>query len=478
MSPEQAQAPLRELRSAARIHMIGVAGAGMNALAAVLLERGFSVSGTDQQRTVQMDRLAAQGLVFHQGHSASQVDGADLVVISAAVRESNVELAAARSAGIPVVKRAVALGWLLEPLKTIAVAGTHGKTTTSAMAAFILDRAGFDPSYVIGSEVLDLGASASFGNGDWAVVEADEYDRSFLQLRPTVALITNVEPDHLEYYGSIEAMHEAYDQFVERVAAGGTLVINASDAHLSRMVVPDRLATVTCALAPCAAQWQAGGVVEGIDGTSFAIRGPFGETPARLPVPGRHNVLNGLQAIAACAIAGVEVRTAVEALADFHGTSRRFQLVGEAGGVTVYDDYAHHPTEIRATLSAARARFAGRRIVAVFQPHTYSRTKLLFDDFVSAFDVADHVILTEIYASRETDTLGMRASLLAEALEARLGPGRATLVGGLQEVPPGVLAAATAGDVVLTIGAGSITEAGPLILNALRLRAAGRRDGN
>ncbi len=475
MTLDQAQAPLRALHSGARIHMIGVAGAGMNALAAVLLARGYSLSGSDSQSTAQMGRLAAQGLVFHLGHNAAHVEGADLVIISAAVRESNVEVAAARSAAIPVVKRAAALGWLLEPHKTIAVAGTHGKTTTSAMVALILARAGFDPSYVVGSEVLDLGASAAFGHGAWAVVEADEYDRSFLQLSPSIATITNVEPDHLEYYGDIEAMHEAYEQFFRRVRPGGILVVNHADPYLSRLASPDHVSTVTCAPAPCVADWQVDRVVEGAAGTSFTIRSPFGAMPSRLAISGRHNVLNALQAVASCVSAGVDAHQAIEALAEFHGTSRRFQMVGEAAGIVVFDDYAHHPTEIRATLSAARARFTGRRIVALFQPHTYSRTKLLFDDFVLAFDLADQVILTEIYASRETDTLGMRAAVLAEALEARLGARRIRLVEDLQDVPSAVLAVAVAGDVVLTMGAGSITESGPRIVDALRSREPGGR---
>ena len=343
------------------------------------------------------------------------------------------------------------------------------------MVALILARAGFDPSFVVGSDVLDLGASAAFGAGDWAVVEADEYDRSFLTLSPSVALITNVEPDHLEYYGSVEAMHDAYDQFVARIVPGGTLVINSSDPHLSRLAVPDALKVVSCAPAPWSAEWQVDTIAENAGGTSFLLRCPAGEIPGTLQVPGRHNVLNAVQAVAACAVAGVDPSEGVDALAHFHGTSRRFQLVGKAGDSAVYDDYAHHPTEIRATLSAARSRFAGRRLVAVFQPHTYSRTKLLFADFVSAFDQADRVILLEIYPSRETATLGMRAAMLAEALEARLGAGRVRLVEAMEDVPSAVAVMAEDGDVVLTLGAGSVTEVGPKIIAALNARRAGHR---
>jgi UDP-N-acetylmuramate--alanine ligase len=404
------------------------------------------------------------------------------------------------------------LGWLLEGLRTIAVAGTHGKTTTSSMLAVILDRAGWDPTFVIGGEVLDLDASACFGTGAWAVVEADEYDRSFLQLRPDIAVITNVEPDHLEYYGSVEAMREAYQQFVARIVPGGTLVVNAGDPYLRSLEAPAGINLVGCSLTDPSAEaggaagpsvsagsgggqtqrsvptaidayddpiesesatWRATAGHEDGEGSAFRISGPEGVTLVRLPVSGRHNMLNAVEAIAAVAAAGIEPAVAASALSAFRGARRRFQLVGEAANVLVIDDYAHHPTEIRATLAAARARFSGRRIVVVFQPHTYSRTKLLFDDFVSAFDDADLVVLTDIYGARETDTLGMSTGLLAGALTSRLDSRRVLQTGDLAGVAGLLAPKLCAADVVLTLGAGTVTEVGPRLIEMLHGRGAG-----
>jgi UDP-N-acetylmuramate--alanine ligase len=473
---EPAQAPLRALRPGARVHLVGVAGAGMNALAAVLLARGYQVSGSDLQRTDQVDRLVAQGMSFALGHTADNAHGADLLIISAAVREENVELVAARAACIPVVKRAAALGWLLEGLRTIAVAGTHGKTTTTAMLAVILRHAGLDPTFAVGGEVLDLGASAHWGAGAWAMVEADEYDRSFLQLRPEIAVITNVEPDHLEYYGSIEAMHEAYAQFVARIKPGGALVLNVEDPYLRTIAVPERVQLITCGHRPDPTPWGEwpdwrvaliSATEAGMDCTLADCRRSE-DVRLQIPLAGRHHVFNAMQACAAAVAAGVPLTRCVEALRTFHGTARRFQSVGEAAGVLVIDDYAHHPTEVRANLAAARARFPGRRLVAVFQPHTYSRTRLLFDDFVRAFDDADVLVLTDIYPARETDTLGMNASHLRDAIAARSGTRPVLLTPDLADVPGMLAPLLRAGDVVLTLGAGSITAVGPHLLTALR----------
>jgi UDP-N-acetylmuramate--alanine ligase len=467
MTQDPERSPFDDLRPGARIHLIGVAGAGMNALAAILVARGFSVSGSDQQRTAQVDRLVGQGLSFFVGHEASRVAGAGLVIISAAVQESNVELVAARATQTPVVKRAVALGWLLAAKRTIAVAGTHGKTTTSAMIAVILTAAGFDPTFVIGGEVLDLSASAAVGSGDWAVVEADEYDRSFLQLRPTIAVITNIEADHLEYFGSAAAMHVAFEQFVARTLPGGTLVINDQDYALRGVVAPPDVLVMRCAIDQEGVGWHASSIREDGRGSRFVITCPQGVHHARLLVPGRHNVLNALQALAAATAAGVDLSVALAALASFTGAGRRFEVIGDAAGVLVIDDYAHHPTEIRATLAAARARYAGRRTVIVFQPHTFSRTKLLFGDFVKAFDGVDLLMLTEIYAARETDSLGMSTECLEEAIAARLGRSKVMRVGNVDDVPGALAPRLTYGDVVLMMGAGTITGAGPRLIAAL-----------
>jgi UDP-N-acetylmuramate--alanine ligase len=494
---EPAQAPLSALPDGAHIHMIGVAGAGMNALATALLARGYRLSGSDQQPSAPVEHLIAGGLRFFQGHAAAQIQGADLVIISAAIREENPELGAARAAAIPVVKRAAALGWLLRDRHTIAVAGTHGKTTTSAMLAVILHRAGVDPTFVVGGEVLDLGASARIGSGDWAVVEADEYDHSFLQLRPRIAVITNVEADHLEYFGSEAAMQAAYADFIARIQPGGVLVYNHDDAFLRAQRPPTGSADAgsdpavprqegSAAAAPgqigvrrigcslrAAADWYATRVEARQDGTTFLVHGPSGAGEARLQVPGLHNVSNAVQAIAAAAAAGIAPSHAIKALADFHGAVRRFQILGQVRGVMVIDDYAHHPTEIRATLAAARQRFPDRRLVAVFQPHTYSRTKLLFEHFLGAFDLADTLILTDIYAARETDTLGMHTALLASAIARRAGAPAVLLINPLAALPGELAARVSKGDVVLTLGAGTITQVGPALLAILAGEAAG-----
>jgi UDP-N-acetylmuramate--alanine ligase len=455
--------------------MIGVAGAGMNALAGVLLARGYRVSGSDQQSSTQVERLIAQGLLFYRGHAPEQVVGAGLVIISAAVREENPELAAARATSIPVVKRAAALGWLLAPLRTIAVAGTHGKTTTSAMLAVILRHAGLDPTFVVGGEVLDLGASAAWGSGAWAVVEADEYDRSFLQLRPEIAIITNVEPDHLEYFGSVAAMREAYEQFVARIVPHGTLVLNVDDPYLRTVATATSMRVVACGHSSAGPrQWQLRHLHPLPEATGFTLTWAWEEDPGprdlyiEMPLAGLHNAYNAMQAVAAARVAGVPPADAAEALRHFHGTGRRFQLVGEAAGVRVIDDYAHHPTEIRATLAAARARFAASRIIAIFQPHTFSRTKFLFNEFVTAFDDADLLVLTAIYAARESDSLGMDAAHLATALAARPGAPRVDLIPDLADIPSALAPQLRSGDTVLTLGAGTITEVGPRLLTALQ----------
>jgi UDP-N-acetylmuramate--alanine ligase len=485
----------RVLGAGGRVHLIGVAGAGMNALAAILLDRGCLLSGSDQQTSAQVARLVKGGMVFFQGHDPAQVEGADLVIISAAVREHNPELAAARAAGIAVVKRAEALGLLLRDRRVIGVAGTHGKTTTSAMLAVILTHAGLRPTFVVGGEVLDLGASALADQGEWAVVEADEYDRSFLHLQPEIALITNVEPDHLEYYGSVEAMHEAFHQFIARIRPGGALVRNLADPFL-RALPPDRdRAIVNCmveqsdktrTVAPGQAPsdragvaespatptlehaWRASDIVQDSEGSRFTLHHPEGgRCPVSLSVSGLHNVGNAVQAIAAAAYAGVPAQTAAEALRRFRGAGRRFQLVGEVRGVLVIDDYAHHPTEVRVTLAAARARYPERRLVAVFQPHTYSRVANLFDQFIGAFDNADELIVTAIYAARETDTLGMDAALLVAAIQAHPTAPATRLLPDPATIPSLLAPRLHPGDLVLTLGAGSITELGPRLLSEL-----------
>ncbi|MGH2411363.1 MAG: UDP-N-acetylmuramate--L-alanine ligase, partial [Chloroflexota bacterium] len=383
----------------------------------------------------------------------------------------------------------------------------------------ILTHAGLQPTFVVGGEVLDLGASASAGAGEWAVVEADEYDRSFLHLRPAIALITNVEPDHLEYYGNVEAMQQAYHQFIARIVPGGALVRNLADPFSRALAAGPERELIDCAVndvpphpasavvpsirpqpeappsnrasletrapkhpasavvpsirpqpeAPAPqpeapAPWYAAAIREDGQGSHFTLHHPGGTCPVDLPLSGRHNISNAVQALAAAARAGVAPEIAAEALSWFHGTGRRFQPVGERGGVLVIDDYAHHPTELRATLAAARARYPDRRLVAVFQPHTYSRTVLLFDQFVTAFDAADELIVTAIHAARETDTLGMASEQLVDAIRAHPGAPPTEYLPDLPAIASVLAPRLLPGDLVLTLGAGSITTLGPKLL--------------
>ena len=396
------------------VHFIGIGGTGLSAIARLLLEMGFTVSGSDRVLSPFAEGLKRDGATVHAGHEAANVTGADWVVRSSAIEDDNPEVQEAKKRGIPVYKRADFLGRLMEDKTGIAVAGAHGKTTTTAMIAWTLFALGRDPSFIVGSTLTNLKTNARAGKSRLFVIEADEYDRMFLGLKPRIAIVTNIEHDHPDCYPTFEDMREAFRSFVELLPADGTLVACIDDPAAASLMNDAR-------------RTGKNGVAYGLQGESTInssqwmlarnvksnSRGGFDFDAASnlftdaqnvhvsLQVPGKHNVQNALAVLAVIGLLGLPPKKAAEALGEFRGTGRRFEVLGEVNGITVVNDYGHHPTEIKATLAAARARYADRRIVAVWQPHTYSRTQTLFEQFASAFPDADEVIATEVYASRE-----------------------------------------------------------------------------
>jgi UDP-N-acetylmuramate--alanine ligase len=464
-------------------HIVGIAGAGMSAIASLLLEQGHTVSGSDPATNRLTAALAARGALVHLGHDPAHVAGADVVLATAAVRPDHVELAAAWAAGVPVIGRAELWRRWSAERRVVAVAGTHGKTTTSAMVAVALRGAGVQAGYLIGSEVPDLGGNAAWGDpAAPLVIEADEYDRVFLALTAEVGVITNVEWDHPDIYPSAEDYGAAFAQFASQVRDPRRLILCGDDGGASALNTPDAvlygieeaLATdpVSCRLAPL--DWTASGVATNDrGGASFDIwrysRRRMAQQRAgsqELLLPGAHNVRNALAALAVCEALGADVRLASAALAGFRGTARRFELKGEAGGVTMIDDYGHHPTEVRVNLAAARERFPGRRIVAYVQPHTFSRTAALMDDWATACGDADLLLVGDVYAAREQgDAPGLAVALAGRIAAAGVDARYAGAIGAAAER---LIELVRPGDVVLTFGAGDGDKVGVRLLEHLR----------
>ncbi len=458
------------LRAGMHVHLVGIGGIGLSAIARVLHGWGFTVSGSDREATALTAALATEGIVVYAGHRAEQIAGADLVVVSSAVPADNPEVVAAQRQGIPVVKREAFLGELTAGKTTIAVAGTHGKTTISAMIAWILVQAKVDPTFIVGGLLQNLGTNARAGYGPHFVIEADEYDRTFLGLEPDVAVVATLEHDHPDCYPTFAEMQSAFREFVGRLVDSGLLVVCGEEAEAQRLADEAHARGQRVATYGFDAQWDwwARGEQLGNHAT-FEIwhRGERLGTCA-LQVPGRHNVLNALAALAASTEVGVAFDVAASALTRFRGTERRFEVKGQAGGVIVVDDYAHHPTEIRATLDAARIKYPGRPIWAVFQPHTYSRTAALLDDFATALGEADHVLVTGIYAARERDTLGLSGADIV----ARVTAADAAFVETLDEAVAVLRDQVRPGDVVITLGAGDGYRIGEELLKQLREQEA------
>ena len=452
-----------------RAHFIGVGGSGMSPLAEILLRRGIRVSGTDAKASTVTTHLQSLGLDFHEGHSAAHVGDADVVVRSSAVRLSNPEVVEATRRGIRLITRGQLLAELMHGKRGIAVAGAHGKTTTTSMIGLALDRAGLDPTVVIGGRLAQFGSNARIGAGDLLVAEADESDRSFLLLAPVIAVVTNVDREHLESYSGFDDLVAAFGAFAGRVPWDGTAVLCADDAVLTELAgtLPRRV--IRYGLTSPDAEVTARDVVlEGFGSRATVVRRTrTGENllgQLTLHVPGRHNVLNALAAVAVGLELGAPYDTLAAALGEFRGAERRFEPKGESHGIAVFDDYGHHPTEITAVLQAARATGAAR-IVCVFQPHRYSRTAHLLREFGPALAAADEVVLTDIYPAGEDPIPGVTVEALAD--EVRRAGGRVDVVKALADVPAEVARRVRPGDLVLTMGAGSIGSVGPRIVEAI-----------
>lgn len=414
------------------IHFIGVGGFGLSAIARILLLRGFSVSGSDRGVGPLAEALARDGARIHKGHAAEYVNGADLVIASSAVPADHVEVVAAREAGIPVYKRSDVIGPLLAGHRVIAVAGTHGKTTTTAMIAHILTECGLEPGYIVGGMMKNTGTNAAAGRGEWIVVEADEYDNMFHGLRPDVAVLTSVEFDHPDFFDSKQAMMDSFRQFVAGLTADGVLIA-CNDTPEPREIALERREkggrTLLYGLKkprqgsagvwPDYLAWDSQTTTDG--SIVFALERPddaaFKRLSSRMYLPGKYNIQNAVAALTVAHQLGVDLEAASRALTTFESTGRRFDVRGTAGPVTVVDDYAHHPTAIRACLDAARDRYPDADLWAVWQPHTYTRTKQLKRSYAAAFKAADHVLVTEIYAAREDPIPGVDGATIAEAVK-------------------------------------------------------------
>lgn len=450
-------------------HFVGIGGSGMSAIARVVAGRGGIVSGSDMQDSDRVAQLRSEGMMVMIGHSAENIAGADKLVISSAIPENNPEVVAARRHGVPVLKRADFLGDLMHGTRGVGVAGSHGKTTTTGMIAHIALSVGLDPTVIVGGEVPTIGANGRPGQGDVFVVEADEYDYMFLGLQPEIAVITNIEHDHPDMFPTWDSYLDAFTRFARLVPAGGMIVACTDDPGVRELVARgDYDATFLQYGISAEAALRAVDIRPNpMGGADFlALEEDSLVGLMRLRVPGEHNVRNALAAIAVARALGVDNGAIQAALATFGGVGRRFQEIGTVGDVTIIDDYAHHPTEIRMTLKAARQRFPGRRIWAVWQPHTYTRTRMLLDAFAASFDDADRVIALDIYRSREQDTLGVDAGQVVAAMDHPY----ARHIGRIEDAAAYILDRIVPDDVVLTLGAGDGNRVGQYVLNGLEQR--------
>jgi UDP-N-acetylmuramate--alanine ligase len=453
------------------VHFVGIGGIGMSGIAEVLATLGFRVSGSDLKRSSVTDRLEELGVQIFEGHGAVNVSDAHVVVRSTAVRDDNAEIQEARRRSIPVIPRAEMLAELMR-LKphTVAVAGSHGKTTTTSMVATVLGRAGLDPTVVVGGVVKALGSNARMGKSDLMVVEADESDRSFLMLTPTIAVVTNIDREHMDYYDDMEDVMACFAKFVNQVPFYGAAVLCLDDPHVQAVIPRILRRRITYGLSAQADVSAHGIRFDQGFGSSFTIwqgHDVVGEISLR--VPGLHNVYNALAAIAVAFELKVPFERIAEALASFTNADRRFQSKGEEAGVLVVDDYGHHPTEIKATLAAAKIGSAGRRIVVLFQPHRYTRTKDQMEEFARSFNNADVLFLTDIYAASEDPIPGITSEALTDAIK-MFGHKEAHYIGPLEGTAETLLNHLREGDLFLTLGAGTVYRVGDQLLELLKRR--------
>ncbi|MDF2937152.1 MAG: murC [Paenibacillaceae bacterium] len=441
----------------------------MSAIAKVMLEMGFHVSGSDLAQQELTEKLAKKGANVFIGHEAGHVTGADLVVYSTALSKDNVEMKRAEELNIPIIHRSEMLARLLNTKKGVAVAGAHGKTTTSSMISLVLEECNADPTYIIGGEIINLGSNAKAGKGDFVVAEADESDGTFLQYHPYMAVVLNIEADHLEHYdGDFEKLKSAYSRFLSQVKPEGKAVVCADDPHIEAMLPVLGSKAVTYGLNE-GADYSAHDLILGDRKVQFTVqhKGEILGT-MKLSVPGRHNVYNALATLIVCLDAGLSFSQVAEAIVEFRGAKRRFQVMGEANGILVIDDYAHHPTEIEATISAARA--TGKRIVAVFQPQRYTRTFFLLDQFSRAFPEADEVVLTDIFSpAGEQQIEGISSARLAGLIRENSNPNVRHLP-TTDDVFDYLRSTVQSGDLVITMGAGDIWKVADRLAKDLRAR--------
>jgi UDP-N-acetylmuramate--alanine ligase len=442
------------------IHFVGIGGSGMSGIAEVLLNLGFTVSGSDAAASSATQRLTQLGATVHLGHAREHIDGADAVVVSTAVKADNPEVMAARSARIPVVPRAVMLAELMRLKQGIAIAGTHGKTTTTSLVASVLAAGGLDPTFVIGGRLNAAGANARLGQGEFIVVEADESDASFLNLMPVIAVVTNIDYDHMETYGhDFTRLKQAFIEFLSRLPFYGTAVLCADDRHVREILPFVSKPVLTYGLAADAQVRAVEAVADGTTMRFTVLREGAAALGVQLNLPGLHNVQNATAAIAVASQLGMPDAAILQALSGFTGVGRRFARWGEVplpgGSFTLIDDYGHHPVEMAATLAAARGAYPGRRIVLAFQPHRYSRTRDCFEDFVRVLGTADALLLAEVYPAGEAPIVAADGRALARALRVA-GKVEPVFVENIDEMPAAIVATALPDDVVITMGAGSI----------------------
>lgn len=458
------------LTSLSPMHLVGVGGAGMSAIATVLLERGLAVTGSDLKESSGLAALRALGARIEVGHNAGNLGDAAAVVVSSAIRETNPELIAARDRGLPVLHRAQVLALLMRGRRGIAVAGTHGKTTTSSMITLVLQRAGLDPSFLVGGDVNERGTNAHDGTGSLLVAEADESDGSLLWLGPQIAVVTNVEAEHLDHYRDEAEIRDTFAAFCASVPPDGLVVAGADDEGARVVAIRAGRPVVTFGLD--GGDWRAERSA-GAQGTQVLTVSHAGAIAGSvtLPVPGAHNARNALAAIAVADACGVTFDVIAEALATYQGVRRRFQSKGETAGVRVIDDYAHHPTEVVATLAAARES-APRRIIAIFQPHLYSRTAFFGRALGKALTGADLIVVTDIYGAREEPEPGITGKIVVDGAIVASPRARVAYLPRRGDIPPFIAQVARAGDVVLTIGAGDVTMLGDEIVRCIREREA------
>lgn len=441
------------------VHFIGIGGYGMSAIARVMLEMGYTVTGSDVASQELTEKLAAKGAKIYIGHTAEQVSGADLVVYSTALPKDNVERVAAEEQGIPILHRSQMLARLLNERLGVAVAGAHGKTTTSSMIALVMEQCQTDPTYIIGGEIMDIGTNAKAGKGKYVVAEADESDGSFLQYHPYLGVVTNIEADHLENYnGDFSKLKEAYVQFLNQIKPEGKAVVCGDDGIINELRPQLACQIITYGIDQ-SCDYSAEDIELGDRQVSFTMKhGAETLGTVKLSVPGRHNVQNAMATVIVCLEAGIAFEDVARALPHFHGAKRRFQVLGETNGILIIDDYAHHPTEIQATIAAAKA--TGKRIIAVFQPQRYTRTFFLLDAFSRAFGEADEVIITDIYSpAGEKAIEGVHSSKLVELIKENSNAG-ARYLATKQDVLADLQNRLEPGDLVLTMGAGDIYKVG------------------